>query len=56
MNPDFFASAAEVGPLGALPLTEGLHEDAEMLGGDYLLLGRIGEEVEKLRTFFVARI
>lgn len=43
MNPDFFASAAEVGPLGALPLTEGLHEDAEILGGDYLLLGRIGE-------------
>lgn len=42
MNADFLASAANVGPLGTLPLTEGLHEDAEILGGDYLLLEQVG--------------
>lgn len=43
MNPDFLASAGQVGPLGALPLSEGFGSEAELLGGDYLLLERVGE-------------
>lgn len=42
MNPDFLASAANVGPLGALPLSEGFGADAELLGSDYLLRERVG--------------
>lgn len=43
MNPDFLAAAGSVGPLGALPLKEGFSDDPEILGGDYLLLERLGE-------------
>lgn len=42
MNPDFFASAADVGPLGAVPLTEAIPDDAEFLAGEYVLMELVG--------------
>ncbi len=42
MNPDFFASAADVGPLGAVPLTDAIPDDAEVLAGEYVLVEWVG--------------
>ncbi len=42
MSPDFFASAADVGPLGTLPLTDAIPDDAEFLAGECVLLELVG--------------
>jgi eukaryotic-like serine/threonine-protein kinase len=42
MNPKILAGAAQSSPIGQLPLTESLPDEAVLVGGDYALLKLIG--------------